>query len=126
MNRWLNQFRYSLEKKMVDVYLKAAIGATGAITLDAPNSKGITSVVRNSAGKYTITFNDTFVAFFGLNKTITLAAGSPGVFAVVVRSVDTKTAKQIVVEFLDAAGAAADIASGATLNLHFEFKDTTV
>lgn len=126
MNRWLNQFRYSLEKKMVDVYLKAAIGATGAITLDAANSKGIASVVRNSAGKYTITFNDTFVAFFGAKQSILLASGSPGVFAMVTRSVDTKTAKQVVVEFLDAAGAAADIASGATLNIHFEFKDTTV
>lgn len=52
MNLRLFQFRYSAERDLVDLYLKVSIGATGAPTIVL--GKGITSITRNSAGKYTI------------------------------------------------------------------------
>lgn len=56
MNRLLNQFRYSFERDVVEYFAKVTIGATGAPTLS--RGKGIASIVRNSAGLYTITLQD--------------------------------------------------------------------
>lgn len=125
-NRLMQQFQWSLEKKMVHLYGKVAIGASGAPTLDAANSKGIASIVRNSAGKYTITLQDPYVQFMSFVPTIQLASGSPGVVQQVVRSVDTTVAQTVVVEFLDATLTAADIANGATLFFKVVLKDTSV
>ena len=51
------QFQYGLEKFPVTLYANVPIGATGAVgTLDPKLNQGIYSVVRNSAGNYTITF----------------------------------------------------------------------
>ncbi len=56
MNRYLNQFRLSFEKNIVEYFLKVSIGSTGAPTI--VEAKGVTSVTRNSAGKYTILLAD--------------------------------------------------------------------
>jgi len=125
-NRLFTQFQYTLEKKIVHLYGKVAIGAAGAPTIDAAGSKGIASIVRNSAGKYTVTLQDAYVAFMGFCPTILLASGSPAVAQMVVRSVDTQSAQQIVIEFLDETLAAKDLASGAVLYFKIELKDTSV
>jgi hypothetical protein len=56
MNRFLQQFRYSFEKNIVEYFLKVSIGASGAPTI--VEAKGVTSVTRNSAGNYTILLAD--------------------------------------------------------------------
>src|SRR5437868_4896546 len=63
-NRLFNQFGATLEKATVTLMGHVTIGAAGAPTLDAPNSKGIKSIVRNSAGDYTVTLQDQYVKFF--------------------------------------------------------------
>jgi hypothetical protein len=45
-NRRFEQFQLSLEKAVVTLYGKVAIGSTGAPTISAANSKGILSIVR--------------------------------------------------------------------------------
>jgi len=125
-NRVFTQFHLSLVKQPVALWGKVAIGASGAPTLDASLSKGIASIVRNSAGLYTVTLQDGYQKFLGFVPTIELAAGSPGVFACVVRAHSVTSAKTIQFGFLDATGAAADIASGATLRFKVELDRSSV
>lgn len=47
---------FQLEKQVVRLYAQVTFGASGAPTLVTANSKGILSVTRNSAGKYTFVF----------------------------------------------------------------------
>lgn len=47
---------FQLEKQVVRLYAQVTFGSSGAPTLVAANSKGIVSVTRNSAGKYTFVF----------------------------------------------------------------------
>lgn len=126
-NRWLTQFRHGFEKRMIDVYCQFAVGATGAPTLTAAKSKGIVSVVRNSAGRYTITLKDRYRDMFQSLHTIVLSSGSPAAIRMVVRSFAvTAATPTIVVEFLDSTGTAVEVTNGATALLKFEFKDSVV
>lgn len=50
----------SLEREIKEVYARISIGASGAPTLDVVQSEGVTSVVRNSAGNYTLTLDQPF------------------------------------------------------------------
>lgn len=62
-----NQFLYQLEAGVFQYYMHVSFGAAGAPTLDTANSKGITSIVRNSAGQYTITLaNSQFRKLLGM------------------------------------------------------------
>ena len=55
-NRDMTHQSFSFEKMRKVVNARVSFGATGAPTLDGPNSKGVLSVVRNSVGNYTIQF----------------------------------------------------------------------
>lgn len=57
-NRRMNQFRYSMEFNVVDLYAVVTIGATGAPTLTIGG--GITSISRTSAGLYVLTLTDIY------------------------------------------------------------------
>jgi hypothetical protein len=125
-----SQFKYSFVRKPVELWCQVAIGATGAPTLSATKSKGITSVVRNSAGRYTITLNDKYQELYGAYPMFVLAAGAYGTSAasdMVVRSAAvTAATPTVVVEFLDGTGAANELANGVTLYLKLELNDSTV
>lgn len=56
MNRYLQQFRLSFERQVVEYFIKVSIGAAGAPTI--VEAKGVKSIVRNSAGNYTILLSD--------------------------------------------------------------------
>jgi hypothetical protein len=134
-NRWLNQFRYSFEKRLVNPILRAAIGASGAPTLDAANSKGIYSITRDvaTAGKYTVQFGsaqnavfvkDVYVKFMGLTFTSVFTSIST-VGSVSVLADTTATDGKLVIQCVDYAGAAVDPASGEVIIVQFTFKDST-
>lgn len=59
-DRTFSEFRYSLERKVVDLYLKVTIGASGAATLT--RGKGFASVAKAATGVYTITLSDKYKA----------------------------------------------------------------
>lgn len=127
MNRYMSQFRYSLENKMIDIYARVAIGASGAPTLNAPLSKGVTSITRNSAGLYTIVFNDRYVNLLNFNINIFLAAGTSSIGEVILRANNIATStRSVQVQFNNSAGAAVDPANGVTLYCKFEFKGSSV
>lgn len=126
-NRYFrSQYRRSFLGFPVDLYGSVAIGASGAPTIDAAKSQGIASIVRNSAGNYTVTLSDAYARLLGVYQTLVLAAGDPAARSMVVRSSDVVTAKTIVIEFLDETGAAVDPASGVTLLLHIDLNNSSV
>ena len=126
MNRWFNQFFFSLEKKKIVLFGKVAIGASGAPTLNVAASKGIASIAKNSTGNYTITLQDQYVDLFNAKCVILKSSGSPLVIGHVIRSQDVVGAKTIIVEFLNASFAATDPASGCELELEIVLKGSTV
>lgn len=128
MNRMFTQFRYSLEKKVIDLWLKAAIGATGAPTINSAFSKGITSIARTGVGAYTITLQDKYVDLYACDYTLVLASGSPVIAGgVVVRQNNVAaTTPTVLVQFVDSTGTAAEIPSGATLLVNMVLKGSTI
>lgn len=125
-NRNFNRFQ-ALEKEAKSLYVQVAIGASGAPTLNAANSLGVASVVRNSVGRYTITLQDKFNRLLQITESRQLASGpASAVGGMVVRSQSVDSAKTIVVEFLDATGAAVELANGTTLRLQIDLKNSSV
>ncbi len=58
-NREFQQFRWSLEKNVVDIYAYVTFGSAGACTLSTSatkSSKGVVSVTHGSTGVYTFVF----------------------------------------------------------------------
>lgn len=124
-NRSFNQFAYSLEKAKVFLYMQVAIGATGAPTLNAANSKGIASIARNSAGRYTIVLQDTYIRLMMakhvfLNAT---APAAPGMF-IVSSGVATLNNPNLVVQF-NATGTATDPGNGEVMYMEIELSNST-
>jgi len=48
------------ETNVTELFLRADIGATGAVTIDSAASKGIASIVRDATGDYTITLDEPY------------------------------------------------------------------
>ncbi len=115
----------ALEPKTVLLTAQVAIGAIGAPTLSAANSKGFKSVTRNSAGNYTFTLGtpsgatDKYqkIAFVGVEFVRIDAATAPAapLVSVVARTPSSGTF-QILCEDADTP-AATDPASGETMLL---------
>lgn len=124
-NRYMNQFAHSIEQSKVFLFGKVAIGATGAPTLSAVNSKGIKSITRNSAGKYTIVLQDNYVRLYGASaKTVgnTCAAPTSWIFS---EQVNSATSPSLILQFANAAGAATDPGNGETVLFQLILKNST-
>lgn len=131
-NRWSNQFFASMNKGMISIYAQVAIGASGAPTLSAANSKGVVSVTRNSAGIYTFVFGttasslDTYYHFCLAEARFIVASGvpaSPGMNIVTDNSATVGTAS-IKLQFFTG-GSATDPDSGSTMLVRFDFQNSS-
>jgi hypothetical protein len=82
-NRFFNQFGKTLEKEVVSLFLHATFGASGAVTLDAVNSKGIASMTKIGTGAYRIVFGttpaslDVYYKFFGMMPVFFKSGAAP-------------------------------------------------
>lgn len=126
-NRFLNPLNYTFEKATVGIYGDVTIGAAGAPTLVPANSKGIKSIVRNSAGDYTVTFADQYNKFLSFWVGFRRAAGSaPAAPTMVVKTVSPVAAGGATLEFIlfNSAGAATDPANGEELYIEATFGNT--
>lgn len=115
-NRFFNQFSFGLEKAPVRLYAKVAIGASGAPTLSAANSKGISSITRNSAGDYSLVLQDTYYKLMHFavrpqNATGISASPDVGIKANTVTSATSPGVRFV----CSTGGVATDPASGDTL-----------
>jgi hypothetical protein len=52
--------KQALEREIKDIYVKVAIGASGAPSFVAQSSYGSAAIVRDSAGRYTLTLSDAY------------------------------------------------------------------
>lgn len=125
-NRWLNSANYAFEKATVSIYGDVTIGATGAPTLVAANSKGIKSIVRNSAGDYTVTFQDQYSKFLAFWVGF-IKATAPTAPTVSVKAKSMSPTTGATVEFVcfNSAGTATDPASGEELILEATFGNSS-
>lgn len=121
-NRLMQQFLFSFVKMHTKLYMQAAIGSSGAPTISAVNSQGIASIARNSAGNYTITYQDKYNALLSAQHQFILASGAPTAVDMVIRS---NTSNTVVVEFVDGTGAAVDPNSGATMLLEICLRNSS-
>jgi len=124
MNRLFNQFFNSLERGKVVLFGNISVGSSGAPTLNALKSKGIASIVRNSAGNYTVTLNDIYVDMFHFSVNFVNASGA-GVAYVYTVSQNVVGAKTIVFQCKDLSGAAVDPSSGTVMQLEVKLKSST-
>lgn len=113
-NRRLYQFQYSFERDLVQMYCQVAIGAAGVPTIS--NNKGIKSIVRNSAGDYTINLMDNYNLLMDINASVQNATGIPvaPLTGIKANSVSSATAPSVEVVF-STGGVATDPANGDKL-----------
>ena len=76
MNRAVVQPKGFLERGLVGLFATITTGATGAVVGPTTSGPGVTNVVRNSAGLYTVTLQDKFSRPLKLSGTIRGPAGS--------------------------------------------------
>lgn len=125
-NRRFNQFRASIYNGQVDLLMKAAIGASGAPTISASYAKGIQSITRNSAGNYTLLLQDNYQALLGVSGTVLNATASAApIMQVISEQVSSATVPRVIVQFLDAAGVAADPDNGATIFISISLSNSS-
>jgi hypothetical protein len=135
---------FSFDKMRKFLSMKVAVGATGALTLDAAKSKGIASVTRNSAGNWTVqfgyiangnTFQDRYNRLVGVRAiydTSGVGANTPRValYGCDVVSDTTGTDGKLVLLHTgptaagNTAATAVDPANGEVVKLVFEFADS--
>jgi hypothetical protein len=117
-----------LENDVVSLYGSVTFGSTGAVA--SSTGKGITSVTRNSAGKYTVLLQDTYNAFLWadckiLNATLS-DPSSVGVFADLFSQAVATTTPTVVFQFVATDdGAAADPASGAVAYFKIDLRNSS-
>jgi hypothetical protein len=128
-NRMFHPNGGALEQRVVTLYGTATIGASGAVS--ASTGKGIATIVRTSAGKYTVTLSDSYNSLmYGDCKLLHSTLSDPntvGIYANLFSTAVTGATPTVVFQFQNVTdGAAADPASGAVIYFKFDLKNSTV
>ena len=121
-NRNFNRLQ-ALEKEVKHIHAKIAIGATGAPTLTAASSLGVASISRTSAGLYVLTLQDAYMRL--VNASILIITPAAEDISVNV-SAETVASTKLVTFRCTAAGVATDPASGDTILVSLELKNSSI
>lgn len=126
-NRYMNQFRYSFERAVVEIFLKATFGASGAVTLDSSLSKGVASITKEAgAGQYTILLQDTYAKLLGVDRTM-VEADDPAAPIMHVTAEDVASAKTIGLQMLGPDGTTAtNPADGEIMLVRIALKNSSI
>lgn len=129
-NKTFRQPLGCLEVDVVSLYGTITFGSTGAVA--SSSGKGISSIVRNSAGKYTITLDAPYNALLWADTRILHSTlSSPATVGIEAnlfsQDVSNASTPTLVIQFvaLDN-GAAADPASGAVCYLKMDLRNSSV
>jgi hypothetical protein len=133
-NRYFTNQQFALEKSVVSLFARVTFGATGAPTLVVSQSKGISSITRVSAGKYTIVLGagvslDTYPKLlmarhvFDESGNGGTAPAAPSMF-VAANATATANVASLTVTF-NTAGTATDPASGEAVLLELTLGNST-
>ena len=130
-SRYFYKNVYTLEVDLHHIFGNAVIGATGSIANSSIKGGGITGIVRNSAGNYTISYGPKFNRFIGgqfgfLHTAIGTVAivqviGTPATF-----QADVKASKSITIQCIDYAGLAVDPDNGSVLTFRMDFRLSSI
>ncbi len=118
----MNKGHYTQEAKLVHLYARVDIGASGAPTLDVDDSKGIASITRTSAGLYELTLSQVWNKLMALDVFALDASLQDLTFQI--KSINLTTKK--IELWSKAAAVATDPASGADLYIKLVMKDSSV
>ena len=111
-----------IEQGVTTLYCKLVVGATGAVTSFA--GYGISNLVRNAAGNYTITLDRKFKKLLNLNDTLIQA--TPQGLNATVENNNVASAGTIVLEFNTSAGVATELSSGTIALFAITVGDTSL
>jgi hypothetical protein len=130
MNRMTVRNFATLEKGPVNVFVKFSVGATGAPTLDAANSKGIKTITRTGVGAYTVAFGgaagvDTYQRLMGLGFNSIAASTSASGVQIVADNSANKTAPGVNIVFTSAPGVAVEVGNGEVILLDIILSNST-
>jgi len=126
-DRLFNPPEGSLEQRVVSAYGSITFGATGAVA--SFDGIGVSSVVRNSAGNYTITLEDSYNKFLHWNGSLLDTADSDPQTVGTDPRVDSESISSgsFDIQFYNYTdGSAADPASGAKITWRGDFRNSTV
>lgn len=112
----------ALEVGTVSVFCAVTVGAAGAVT--GFTGKGVKSVVRNSAGNYTINLADSYPAVLFVDLEVIQATAAP-FFQVASQNV-ASTTPNVVVQAFNGAAAATDPGVGSTVLVNLTLKNSSV
>jgi hypothetical protein len=117
--------RYSLEKKVVDLFASVTFGASGAPTLNASKSKGVKSISRTSAGLYVITLQDQYNQLLTVRCT-NVSSSAPAAPSMYVKAEAVNNATPTLTVVMNSAGTATDPGSGEEARLHIVLKNSSL
>lgn len=122
-----NQFSYSTAVPY-HLYASVSIGASGAPTIVSGTGRGINSIVRNSAGKYTITLGKQYAGLITAQIQVIGASGAaPAAPISYVFSESVSSAGTLILQFLAIDGSTAtDPASGERLMLDIVVQNSSL
>jgi len=127
-NNYGYQFTLTKEPGVVKLFGLVTIAAAGAVTLNAPKSKGIASVTKlATAGQYSIKLQETYYQFLMMDSLVQNATGIPAApdMGIISEAVATYGNQAIVVQF-SSAGVATNPAAGDTVYFEISLKNVSV
>lgn len=123
-NRFFQQFRYSLEKQVVDLYAHVSFGSSEEALVDFSRSKGIKSMTRTGTGAYDIVLQDSYQRLLVANVIFKDLAPTRQMFLVSDAS-NVLPAPTISVQFRDASDNTADPGIGSQIWLQLTLSNST-
>ncbi len=124
-DRNYTEFRYSLEKKVVDLYARVTFsGGTATVA----RGKGIKSITKNGTGTYDIVLSDKYKALLGFDaafKDATSAGTAVPLSRFAYISAEDVTAGTMTIKFTVLANTVTDPANATTVYLHFALSNSS-
>ena len=128
-NRNFRKTLNSFNTELTFIEGNAVIGGTGAV--GTVKGSGVKSIVRNSAGNYTLKLEDKYARYLGGHTGfIHTAAGGSGIASVEVADYSVNTHVEdgsgVIIQCFDYAGAKADPASGSVLGFVMYLRNSSL
>ena len=132
-NRYFKQPTYSFEQSTVRINGRFVVGSTGAVTAGTVKGGGVSGIVRNGTGDYTVTLADKYNKLLSFKAYLVSASGNSGIAAVELYNAtpanfqsDFLTNNTFSFKTLDYAGSAANPTSGGYLYFEVIVRNSNV
>lgn len=132
-NRYLKKPTYSYEQDTVRINGRFVVGATGAVTAGTVKGGGVSGVVRNGTGDYTVTLQDKYSKLLSFRAFVVSASGNSGIASIELYNAtpanfqsDFASNKTFSFKTLDYAGSAADPTNGGYLYFEVVTRNSSV